>query len=284
MNNFDWNKQNIRKAVLIASALFLLLFVGIFVSGGKIFIPSLEGPILPPVVPAYMRNAQIFSNRQMGLVSVEVITPYIARPNQIALTFDDGPNPRTTSQILEILERYHVPATFFVVGMHAKLDPQLVRDMTAASCEVGVHTFHHVDLCNLDEAAIARELNDTNDILTEILGSRIYFFRPPGGNYDKKVLKVAKENNYAMVLWDINPADFVDLKNHMPTEPDILSLVISKLRSDRRGRIILLHEGMENTIESLPAIIEYGLYHGYTFTTVSGLRYKAGFKMFSGQR
>jgi peptidoglycan/xylan/chitin deacetylase (PgdA/CDA1 family) len=163
--------------------------------------------------------------------------------------------------------------------MHAQLDQQLIKEISAGGNELCVHTYHHYDLSKLKEDGIAKELNETNDILSSILGERFSFFRPPGGQYNQLVLRTARKNHYAMVLWDINPADFVDLENNMPTEPVILAEIIEKLNGSRRARIILLHENMLNTVDALSGIIEYGLSHGFTFTTVSSLKFKPNFKI-----
>jgi len=264
------------KRCLLALAAVILFIVP--VAAFQFVLPELDGPIKPISLPLYVKYAEEYSKLQQNLASREVITPYSAEPRQIALTFDDGPSPRSTAKILEILRRYNVHATFFVVGIHAQLDRDLLRQISADGNEIGNHTYHHYDLSQLNERGVERELNDGNSIIASIIGARTYLFRPPGGQYNKMVLDVAKRNHYGMVLWDINPADYFNIDNPMPTEPDILNDILSKLGGNRRARMILLHENMNNTVDALPAIIEYGLYHGYTFVTVSTMKYKPRFR------
>jgi peptidoglycan/xylan/chitin deacetylase (PgdA/CDA1 family) len=185
------------------------------------------------------------------------------RRRQVALTFDDGPHPGYTIKILEILKQYNVHATFFLVGEQAERYPYLVRAEAAAGHTVANHTYHHVDLTKIPFEAIATEIKACGEVLRDITGKSPSFFRPPGGDYDRQVAQLVGALGYTMVLWTDNPGDY-----EMPTSQVLEARVLNRIR---RGGIVLLHDGIQQTIDVLPDILKYLRTRGYQMVTVEDM-------------
>ncbi|WP_096199714.1 polysaccharide deacetylase family protein [Bacillus sp. FJAT-45350] len=190
--------------------------------------------------------------------------------NKIALTFDDGPDPRYTEQVLDILAEYNVPATFFVMGSRAIAFPEMVERMDAEGHIVGNHTYWHPNLVEKgDIPTLEREIERTEDVLNDIVGYRTSLFRAPYGFlYGELVEKVA-EMNYSVIVWSV---DSLDWQEDPPAV--IASNVLDNVHP---GAIILMHDGGDwdadrtNTIESLRQIIPTLQEQGYEFVTVPNL-------------
>ena len=178
----------------------------------------------------------------------------------IALTFDDGPHPGTTPRLLSILKEYDVKATFFLVGMMAEAHPELVMEQSDAGHLIANHTYHHVNLLKIPEKYIGVELETCSLILEDITGKRPRFFRPPGGNYSPAVTKIAGQLGYTTVLWNNNPGDCAGTENR--------SVEAKLMRRISRGGIILLHDGVQGTLEILPKILSALKREGYSFVTI----------------
>ncbi|MEN3001930.1 MAG: polysaccharide deacetylase family protein [Armatimonadota bacterium] len=178
----------------------------------------------------------------------------------IALTFDDGPHPEYTPKIVQILERYKVRATFFVVGKMAEKYPELIRLHQKAGNEIGNHTYDHVNLTRLSRDQIAAEIERCGEVIRAITGQTPYLFRPPGGDYNRTVAEVAASLGYWMVLWTDDPGDYAN-----PPEKVLQERLFSKISN---GGIILLHDGVPETIDLLPKLIERLKAEGYEIVPV----------------
>jgi len=163
------------------------------------------------------------------------------RPGEIALTFDDGPNPIWTPRLLEILANHNLRATFFLVGRRAQYEPALVRQIVSAGHLVGNHSWSHPNLALCSASRIADELARTSRTLEEITGAPIRFFRPPFGARRPEVLRAARSLGMTPVLWNAMTSDW---KN--PSSEAIAAQLIRKIdRLQRRGHAatIVLHDG-----------------------------------------
>jgi len=182
------------------------------------------------------------------------------RLRTIALTFDDGPHPQFTPQLLKILKQYDVKATFFVVGEMAEKHPELIRAERAAGHLVGNHTYHHVNLTKIPVLEIATEWQACQDVIRSITGETMRFARPPGGDYDGDVVRAAMGLGLITVLWTDDPGDYAS--------PGGRTIAKRVLRRVGNGGIILLHDGVQQTVDVLPQLLDYLKGRGYRFVTV----------------
>lgn len=124
---------------------------------------------------------------------------------KIAITFDDGPHPHYTEQLLDGLKERGVVATFFVTGEHAELHPDIIKRMQEEGHLIGNHTYSHIQLTKQNRENFKQELIKTNEILKEIIGEDVQYVRPPYGSWDKSF---EKELNMFPVLWTVDPLDW----------------------------------------------------------------------------
>ncbi|MEU3730369.1 bifunctional polysaccharide deacetylase/glycosyltransferase family 2 protein [Streptomyces sp. NPDC033538] len=191
----------------------------------------------------------------------------------IVLTFDDGPDPTWTPQVLEILEKYDVPGTFFLVGSMVSRYPGIVEDLVEQGNEVGVHTFTHIDLSYQSEARVTREIEQTQLALAGAAGITTTLFRAPYSsetnaidNYSWPVYQNLGEDGYTSVFIDTDSDDW--------KRPGVSKIVEWATPEDDEGASVLFHDSggeRSQTIEALPKYIEKMKAKGYTFTTVSGV-------------
>ncbi|MCX5778514.1 MAG: polysaccharide deacetylase family protein [Elusimicrobia bacterium] len=181
----------------------------------------------------------------------------------VALTFDDGPHPYFTHAILAELKTGGATATFFVVGSQAQKNPDLVRAIAANGCEVESHTMTHRNLLHLTDNDIRKELQGSVSLINSLSGRNPLFFRPPGGQYNDRVVKVAGEMGLTMVLWTVIPRDH--------EENDVDAIVDRVVAQTRDGGIILLHSGRHPTLAALPRIIAELHARGFRFVTIENL-------------
>ena len=179
---------------------------------------------------------------------------------QIAITFDDGPHPAYTPKLLKILKKNNVKATFFLVGEMAEKYPDLVKAEKAAGHDVGNHTYHHVNLTKIPMEDVATEIKACGKVLQSITGRAPHLFRPPGGDYNKKVAEMAEAEGYTMILWTDDPGDYAS--------PGDKAIKIRTLDRVSNGGIILIHDGVQQTVDVLPQIIKYLKDKGYELVTI----------------
>jgi peptidoglycan/xylan/chitin deacetylase (PgdA/CDA1 family) len=179
----------------------------------------------------------------------------------VAMTFDDGPHPDFTPRILAILRHYNVKGTFFVVGEMAAQYPGLIRAEKAAGHVIGNHTYHHVNLTKIPTDEIATEWQACQDVAKAVTGETMRFCRPPGGDYDSDVMAAATRLGLTTVLWTDDPGDYAD-----PGDRVIENRVLARIGN---GGIILIHDGVQQTIDVLPQIITILQKRGFRFATVA---------------
>lgn len=181
----------------------------------------------------------------------------------VALTFDDGPHPDFTPQVLEILARYGVKATFFVLGVQAERHPDLVRRILAEGHVVANHTYRHPRLTRLDEAGFAAEVDRTQVILEDVTGTRPTCLRPPYGDSDPTVVARLAARGLTPVFWTADSTDF--------EKPGVAPIVQNALRGLGNGSIILMHDAggdRSQTLAALPQVIEQVQARGLRFTPI----------------
>ncbi len=184
---------------------------------------------------------------------------YEPDPGHVALTFDDGPDPTWTPQVLDVLAEAGVEATFFVVGEAVEDHPGLTAAIVEQGHSVQNHSQTHADLTTLSPIGIEWELQHANDAIMDAGGTRSACYRPPYGAYDSSVSQVAENLELEPILWDRDTRDW--------TAPGVATIVDRATRATS-GDIVLLHDGSGNrrqTVEALPSIIDNLLAQGYEF-------------------
>lgn len=185
----------------------------------------------------------------------------------IALTFDDGPDGKETLQILDILDRYKIKATFFIIGQNLQKYPYVARRIVRLGHAIGNHTWSHAYQTMSRETA-AQEIEETAALIEQITGVRSVLFRPPLGRLDNGLASYAKEHNYILVLWSVNSEDAVGY-------PGIRTIAQNVIDRAYSGGIILLHDSpwwfRWKTVAALPTIIERLQAQGYRFVTLPEL-------------
>ena len=179
---------------------------------------------------------------------------------KVALTFDDGPHPVYTPQLLDGLNERGVHATFFVVGKNILGNEALLKRMETEGHLIGNHTYSHVKLSELDIARACAEVEKTNALICEVTGKEPEFIRPPFGEWKK-----AMECSFEMipVLWDVDPLDWTT-KN--------TALVVERVLKDTKpGDIILLHDYYQSSVDAALGIVDALTERGYKFVTVDEL-------------
>ncbi len=179
---------------------------------------------------------------------------------KVALTFDDGPHPVYTPQLLDGLKERGVHATFFVVGKNILGNEALLKRMETEGHLIGNHTYSHVKLSELDIARACAEVEKTNALICEVTGKEPEFIRPPFGEWKK-----AMECSFEMipVLWDVDPLDWTT-KN--------TALVVERVLKDTKpGDIILLHDYYQSSVDAALGIVDALTERGYKFVTVDEL-------------
>lgn len=188
---------------------------------------------------------------------------------QVALTFDDAPDTVYTPQVLDILKRYHVKATFFVVGYRAAQHPGMVKRMIREGHVVGNHSYGHAYLKKLTRPEFIQEIEKAERILTPLTGYVPRLVRPPYGAVNDEQLSWLSGHGYLTVNWNVDPQDWMGLPSQ-----EILSRSLSAAQP---GSIILMHCGTGNggslkgTVGALPAMIEKLRGKGYQLVTLADL-------------
>ncbi|WNF38921.1 polysaccharide deacetylase family protein [Bacillaceae bacterium IKA-2] len=189
---------------------------------------------------------------------------------KIALTFDDGPDPRFSETVLDLLKEYNVPATFFVMGSRAVAYPEIIERVIAEGHVIGNHTYFHPNLVKEgDLATLEREVTRTENILNEIIGYRTKLFRAPYGFLYNELVEKLRDMDYSVVVWSIDSLDWQE------DPPEVIADNV--LNNIHPGAIVLMHDGGDwdadrtNTIAALRQIIPALQKQGYQFVTVPEL-------------
>jgi peptidoglycan-N-acetylglucosamine deacetylase len=183
----------------------------------------------------------------------------------IALTFDDGPWPETTRQVLDILKSNNIKGTFFVVGQNLKNYPELGKEIVGEGHVIANHTWHHW-YHFFNQQAAAFEIERTADLIYQVTGVKTNLFRPPGGIMHNGLVAYARGEKYAVVMWSSDSTDY--------KLPPVAKLVNNVMKDSKPGGIVLMHDGGGNrsrTVQALPEIINNLRKQGYRFVTIPEL-------------
>ncbi|MCI9066484.1 MAG: polysaccharide deacetylase family protein [Lachnospiraceae bacterium] len=178
-------------------------------------------------------------------------------PRKIALTFDDGPHPYYTQQLLDGLKERGARATFFVMGKQAEAYPELVLRMQEEGHLIGNHTYSHVQLNKKNRESFKEELVRTNELLLGITGEEPQYVRPPYGSWDKSF---ESELMMIPVLWTIDPMDWCS--------SDVNGIVRKVTKKAEDNAVILMHDEYKSSVTAALEIVDVLQKQGYEFVTV----------------
>ena len=205
----------------------------------------------------------LFKPNPNAYINIDKSKNINAKGGMVALTFDDGPNPSSTNRILDTLQKYNAVATFFDLGKLAVAYPDVVKRELSIGCEVGSHTYGHVNLNNLSAPAIKNEIESSKNAFISVLGKDVGLIRPPYGNANELV----KANlPYPIINWNV---DTLDWKTR---NKDAIVNEVRKI-DNLDGKIVLMHSIYETTADAVEVIVPELIKQGYQLVTVSQLAY-----------
>jgi peptidoglycan/xylan/chitin deacetylase (PgdA/CDA1 family) len=184
--------------------------------------------------------------------------------NYIAMTFDDGPHPKNTPRLLDMLRQRNIPATFYVIGKSVNSYPEITRRIVAEGHEIGNHTYTHPNLTKLSNTQVRSELGRTREAIINAAGVKPRTMRPPyGALLTRQREMIHGEFGYPTILWDVDPLDW-----KRPGTAVVKSRILSGTSS---GSIVLAHDLHSTTVDAMPSTLDALLAKGYRFVTVSQL-------------
>lgn len=261
IENAFWEKgAAIMRIRLIALSLITLLLSGIFTPA---HLSAQPNQVSTPVDAQGDEQLTLGQLRQKYSDTFKTNGP---STKQVALTFDDVPDPRFTPQVLDILKKYKVKATFFIVGKRAEKHPALVKRMVREGHIIGNHSYSHPEFSKLTMNDFRKQILHTGDIIRNLTGYTPKMIRPPYGDINEKQLQWAQKQQYSIVNWNVDSLDWKGLSKDK-VKQNILSAV-------KPGSIILQHAGggvgsnLQGTIDALPEIIEELRSRGYSLVTL----------------
>ncbi len=224
--------------------------------------------LLPVLLYTTTTHALLKKDRKYYEARGEVVWEVPTQQKVMALTFDDGPNPNYTPQILQLLKQYKARATFFLVGSRVKSYPDIARRAAQEGHELANHTFRHPYMKRLSAEGIREEILKTQQMITDATGQKPHLFRPPGGYYNDRVVNTAKQEGFLVVMWSWHQ----DTRDW--TDPGVRRIVNKVLKNARPGDIVLFHDhggDRQQTVNALKEILPELKRQGYKFVTVSEL-------------
>lgn len=233
-----------------------------------------------PETESFLGNAKAAEGEQIAKQSVQAPPLATENPNAklIALTFDDGPEPGVTKQILDTLEKYNSQATFFVIGRQVKKGAEDLQRAVSLGCEIGNHTWEHPSMTKLTGKKLKQTLQRTVDAVKQYTNFDVTLVRPTYGNVNRKV---KKDVGYPMIYWDVDTEDWKS-RNAKKIRREVIGKV-------QDGDIVLMHDIYSSTAEAVEKIVPELIKEGFELVTVGelmrrkGITLKAGHVYYSGK-
>ncbi|MEH2261583.1 polysaccharide deacetylase family protein [Nostoc sp.] len=240
--------------------------VGLNQPMSKIHTAQVQNPAKDPLPPSAKVENLTFTVPAKFQGKTVYKVPLSSNEKVIALSIDDGPWPKTTLEMLDILKQNDVKVTFFWVGQALQANPDLAKQVVAEGHAIGNHTWHHW-YRRMDEATAKSEIDRTSDLIYKTTGVKTALFRPPGGFLNNGLAAYAKSQKDAVIMWSLTSAD---------TDPHAKpqAFVNNVLKGAKPGSIVLMHDGggdRHRTVEALPQIISGLKKQGYRFVTIPEL-------------
>ncbi|XEC94906.1 polysaccharide deacetylase family protein [Paenibacillus tarimensis] len=192
----------------------------------------------------------------------------------VALTFDDGPDAKYTPQVLDILAEYGVQATFFVVGTQVEKHPDMLQRIMDEGHAIGNHSYGHANLPKLPAGELIEEIEAGGEAIKDVTGQSTRFFRAPYGAVSRTLREQLDQLGLELIGWNVDTRDWAG------TTPDTMLDIVRE--TAKPGSVILMHSfggkdgKLDNTIEALPAIIEYLTENSFTFVTIDKIQEMEG--------
>lgn len=213
-----------------------------------------------------LNASRIYMRQHMNDMAISAGDPHVVIQHQedkkICLSFDDGPDPRYTPQLLDGLAKRGAKASFFLTGKNAERYPKLVKRIYDEGHLIGNHTYSHIQLTKSNRDSFKKELIRTNEIISGITGEEVVFVRPPYGTWDKSF---EEELNMFPVLWNIDPLDW--------SRRDASRIVGDVTSKARENAIILMHDEYPSTVKAALQIVDELQKQGYEFVTVEEIMF-----------
>ena len=210
----------------------------------------------------YNRLLNVFRNNSRELPVYCVDTA----EKKIAISFDAAWGADYTKDLLDILKKYEVKTTFFLVGFWIDKYPEMVKLIDEEGHEIGNHSSKHPHMSQLSKDQITNELKKTSDKIEALTNKKVTLFRPPFGDYNNTLIETSREMGLQVIQWDVDSLDYKDYGADA-----IVKRVLSKVKN---GSIVLFHNNATYTKEALPIILENLQKEGYKIVPVSELIYK----------
>jgi peptidoglycan/xylan/chitin deacetylase (PgdA/CDA1 family) len=190
----------------------------------------------------------------------------MAEKKMVALTFDDGPDSTYDEQILEILNRYNLKATFFMVGINVIAYTEVARLIDGEGHAIGCHSYNHPNMASMTkEAAFKEQIERNQAIFGSVLGKKPAFFRPPYGAITNEQIRYFSEKGIITVFWTVDAGDW-DTENSTPN-----SIKKKVIENVHENAIVLMHSGRTSTLKALPEIVEALQHRCFHFCTIPRL-------------
>lgn len=202
-------------------------------------------------VPPELRPTPDASAIQVTVVPVQEPSPAPEPPkcvDCVAITYDDGPVPGTTPQLLDILKRKNVQATFFVVGQNVAAYPEILRRIRDEGHTIANHTYTHPDLAHQADGTISAQLDDTNAAIKNAAGVSPQWMRPPYGSYDSRTSAQAGDRGMAVAMWDVDTSDW--------QHRNAATTCSRAVAGAQPGSIVLMHDIHQPTVDATECVID----------------------------
>lgn len=207
-----------------------------------------------------MLRKQLVSTDTMMEETTQIQAMDVEWKKQVAITFDDGPNPNYTIKLLDGLKKRGVKATFFLLGSEVEEYPEIVKEIHANGHLIGVHSYEHVNFGQIGDEAAVQQIDRTQEAIYDVTGEYAGYIRPPYGCWKKEL---DTEVPMIEVLWDVDPLDWAT------TDADT---VVQRILSDvEDGSVILLHDASESSVQAALTTIDILQEQEYEFVTVEEL-------------
>ncbi|MCT4593497.1 MAG: polysaccharide deacetylase family protein [Anaeromicrobium sp.] len=217
-------------------------------------------------------NMSTLGNKIVGVMNRNKVLPIYCvdkEEKKVAISFDAAWGDQYTDGILEVLDKYNVKTTFFLVGFWVDKYPDMVKKISDKGHEVQNHSTTHPHMSKLTREQISKELSTTGKKIEELTGTRPTLFRPPFGDYNNILIETAKEEGYYTIQWDVDSLDWKELGSK--------PVVDRVTRNVKKGSIVLFHNNAKYVLEYLPLVIEKLQKEGYEIVPISDLIMKENY-------